>query len=81
MFWFVSMALAVIICGGIGLIALAGTRHSEASERSFAWKLLAVASLVFVLWAGLHTALKTIKPPGWPCRRRLPVRRDRWAEG
>lgn len=64
MFWFISVAFAVIICGVAFLIGRAMRREAEpGSPESDRGMIVAVAAvIVFVLWVGAHTALTALKP-------------------
>lgn len=61
MFWFVSVILAVLICGVVGFIGISGWRDEDREERSFRRVMAVVAALVFVIWVGLHTGLTAVK--------------------
>ena len=64
MFWFISVAFAVVICGVAFLIGRAMRREAEpGSPESDRGMIVAVAAvIVFVLWVGAHTALTALKP-------------------
>ncbi len=64
MFWFISVAFAIIICGVVFLIGRAMRREAEpGSPEADRGMIVAVAAvIVFVLWVGAHTALTALKP-------------------
>lgn len=64
MYWVVSMVIAVIVCGAIFVIGRAarGAASPGSPERFRAMIVMVAAGVLFVLWAGLHTALASIKP-------------------
>lgn len=64
MFWFISVAFAVVICGVAFIIGRAMRREAEpGSPESDRGMIVAVAAvIVFVLWVGAHTALTALKP-------------------
>lgn len=64
MSWVVSMILALVICGAVFFVGRAarGGATPASPERLRGGIVMAAAALLFVLWAGLHTAFASIKP-------------------
>lgn len=64
MSWVVSMVLALAICGAVFFLGRAARSGATpgSTERLRGGVIMAVSLLVFVLWAGLHTAFASVKP-------------------
>ncbi|MGE3076683.1 MAG: prohibitin family protein [Dehalococcoidia bacterium] len=64
MYWVVSMVMAIIVCGAILFVGRAarGAANPGSPERFRAMIVMVAAGVLFALWAGLHTALASIKP-------------------
>ena len=64
MTWIISIALAVIICGAIVLVGRSARAAAQpgSPERFRGTALMAGGVALFVIWAGVHTALSSIKP-------------------
>jgi len=64
MYWVVSIFLALIICGAVFLVGRAayGAATPGSPERFRAAAIMGGAGVLFVVWAGLHTVLASVKP-------------------
>ena len=64
MTWIISIALALIICGAIILVGRSARAAAQpgSPERFRGTALMAGGVALFVVWAGTHTALASIKP-------------------
>lgn len=62
--WVVSMFAAIVICGAALLIGRAARNAAVpgSPERVRGSLIMAAAIVVFVVWAGVHTALRSVKP-------------------
>ena len=63
MVWFVSVAIAIILCGVAFLFGRAMRSEAEpgSPEADRGLIIVALAIIVFVVWAGAHTALSALK--------------------
>lgn len=64
MTWIISIALALVICGAIILVGRAARAAAQpgSPERFRGTALMAGGLALLVVWAGVHTALASIKP-------------------
>ena len=81
MVWFVSVAIAIVLCGVAFLFGRAMRSEAEpgSPESDRGLIVIVLAIIVFVLWAGAHTALSALKQIEAGQRGgRLPVRSRSW---
>jgi regulator of protease activity HflC (stomatin/prohibitin superfamily) len=64
MAWVVSLFLAVLICGAVFLVGRAARAGAAAGspERFRGAVAMVAAGVLFVVWAGLHTVIASVKP-------------------
>ncbi len=64
MYWVVSVVMALLICGAVFFVGRAarGAAAAGSPERFRAMAVMIGAGVLFVLWAGLHTVIASVKP-------------------